>query len=587
MENNPVIGIDLGTSYCCVAVFFDTERIQIVPNDVGSKITPSYVAFSEKDGCLVGGAAKKHGLEYPEQCVFEVKRLMGRSFSDPTLHLEAKRMPFMLSSGPLGDVVVDISEKKFRPEDISAFLLKEMKRMAEDYANFRPIRDAVLTVPARFNYRQRKATMAAAAQAGLNVLRLMSEPTAAALAYGHESMRGSGRQERKVLVFDMGGESLNVSVVGVKVGSQNDFSFVVKTGIRESQLGGAEIDERLFYRVEGQLRRHPQGKDVGFKPLVALKPRIRAKLNQLVVQAKHDLSVKTETQIDLDCGGEDILSLRLSRVDFEKRNQELFLKCVLIVMRALRDAKIGKGEISEVLLAGGSTRIPAVQKNLTAFFGKPPLKSFNPDEAVAFGAAVMAGQLARRDKCKQAPTISVRHHDDIVTSVSIGVDTKFGIMRVVIPRNSLLPANGTAEYGLPDGEGEARVKLYEGESALCANNLPLGELALDGFTLRLDIKDVVVRSSDAAGETDWYTAEAKAEDVRIWEARESMNAVWMLIGKLRDQLSCRECHGDLEKHVNETMAWYMGLEELPSKRECDKRYEELESLAKVHSLDVV
>ncbi|GBG79041.1 hypothetical protein CBR_g28755 [Chara braunii] len=639
MAGDPVIGIDLGTSYCCVAVFFNQDKIEIVQNELGARITPSYVAFSGKDGCLVGEAAKRHGMKYPKQCVFEVKRLMGRSFHDATVQRDAQTWPFKLSSGPLGQVLVHVGETEVLPEEISACLLRKMKSIAEDYTDCHPIRDAVISVPAYFNYRQRKATMAAAIDAKLNVLRLMSEPTAAALAYAHQRLRGSGSMEKKVMVFDMGGGTFDVSIVTMKAGQHGEWSFVVNAVAGDSHLGGSDIDKRLIQHAEEQFRGQHQAKSMSKyaaklfkrqqghrKDFLLGDPRILRKLNQAAVEAKHDLSVKTDAEILLDCR-ENIFNLRLDRVEFERLNQRLFRRCMTIVRQALCDAKMSKSDISDVLLAGGSTRIPKLQEMLTAFFGKPPIKSVSPDEAVAFGAAVMAGQLARRDKCKEAPTISVRD----VTSVSIGVCGRFGIMKVVVPRNSPLPADGEVGCVLYDNQESMEFPLYEGERALCVNNLLLGELSLDGFTrgpatadrsmrvvIKIDAngilhamaeaianhkdigrkvettvtlgKDAVrsVQPSDAVEETDWYTPEAKAEDARIWAADRSMHRLRDPILALREQLRrCNKCHACLEKHVTEAAAWWMGLKELPSKEECDKKYEELEVLAKVHNLALI
>ncbi|GBG79039.1 hypothetical protein CBR_g28753 [Chara braunii] len=649
------------------------NKIEIVPNELGARITPSYVAFPGNDRCLVGDAAKKHGMKYPEQCIFEVKRLMGQSFRD-----SSKRCPLKLSSGPLGGVLVNVGEKEYRPEDISASLLKQMRSIAEDYADRRPIKDAVISVPAYFIYHQRRATMAAGVSAELNVLRLISEPTTAALAYGHQRLIGSrkiagvvygdqrvigssygggGRRSltercwgydelgndtrdrpnykrwdqhggsvfscrgaetvgKNILVFDMGGGTFDVSIVTMKEGPQNDFSFVVKAVAGDTHLGGTEIDKRLFKHVAEQFGSELERKDF------LVKPRIRTKLNQLVVDAKHDLSIKPETEIDLDCGGDNVLSLRLNRTKFEALNQDLFDKCMTIVEQALRDAKISKSDISDVLLAGGSARIPRVQEMRTAFFGKTPIKSVHPDEAVAFGAAVQAGLLARQDNCVKA-SISVRD----VTSVSIGVGAKCGITSMVIPRNSSLPAAGSAYFFLMDFQKSFQTMLYEGDRALCKNNRPIGELKLDGFTpcpatldtsieveLKIDANGILHATAEAVANhgdigtkvettvtldtdfvqyyanvseaTDWYMPQAKAEDARIWAAETSMYKLRKLILTLREQHSSNECDTDLKKHLTEAWDWWSKHEKLASEEDYKRRYAELEQLAKVQNLAV-
>ncbi|GBG92457.1 hypothetical protein CBR_g55538 [Chara braunii] len=422
---------------------------------------------------------------------------------------------------------------------------------------------------------------------------------------------------KNVLVFDMGGGTFDVSIVTMKEGTQNDFTFVVKAVAGDSHLGGTDIDKRLLQHVAEQFRSQLEREDL------LVKPRIRKKLNQLVVDAKHDLSVKTEAEIDLDCGGDDILTVRLERTKFEALNQDLFHRCMTIVEQALRDAKISKGEISEVLLAGGSTRTPKLQEMLMAFFGKPPIKSVNPDEAVAFGAAVQAGLLARRDKFAKA-SISVCD----VTSVSIAVETRFGVMHVVIPRNSPLPASESAYFVLLDFQKSAWTALYEGDRALCQNNRLLGELKLDGFTpclatldrsieavIKIDENgilhataeaianhedigrkvettvtldtDFVQDSANIREETDWYMPQAKAEDAKIWAAKSSENRLWKLIVGLRVQGSSSMGHTDLEKHVSEAWAWFSEHKELALKEEYNRRYEELELLAKLQNLAVI
>ncbi|GBG75958.1 hypothetical protein CBR_g21200 [Chara braunii] len=620
LEDNPVIGIDLGTSYCKVAVFRNNiDDIEIVPNELGQTITPSCVAFSREDGCLVGDAAKKHGMKNPEECIFEVKCLMGRSYHDASVQQDKKKWPFHVSSGPNGGVVLDLPDAPgrpsfFRPEEISAFLLKKMKEIAEEFTGCRPIRDAVITVPACFNHSQRKATMAAGVGAGLNVLRLMSETTAAALAYGHQHLIRTGPAEKNVLVFDLGGGTFDVSIVTVKAGPDGDCSFVVKAVAGDSHLGGADIDQRLVQHVAEHFKKPLRGEDL------LGEGSIPQKLNQAVVDAKHALSTtKDVIMADINLGYRDhVLSLKLGRLELEALSTDLFHKCMRLVERALGDAKVSKDEICDVVLVGGSTRIPKVQEMLTAFFGKPPISSVNPDEAVAFGAAVQAGLLARSHKCAEA-SISVQD----VTSVSVGVDSRFDIMDVLIPRNSPLPAIGSTEYTLLDDEVSGTVGLYEGERALCAHNRFLGELTVDGFTpgparMQNDVR--VVLTIDANGilhaaaemlakhkdvgrkvetpftlgtgvvtsladgldtRTDRYTLEA--EDANIWAAKDSMLSLCSLILWLRAQLhsSKEDCHTDLELQLrlNEAWAWWDGHEELATKEEYDRRIAELEQYA--------
>ncbi|GBG75937.1 hypothetical protein CBR_g21179 [Chara braunii] len=622
-KDNPVLGIDLGTSHCCVALFRTMDDIEIVPNEHGRRTTPSYVAWDTEDNRLVGEAAKKHGMNYPGKCIFEVKRLMGRSFRDANVQEDAKMWPFDVIAGPHGEAVVKVpdaprgGQSTFKPEDVSAVLLKKMKQIAEEYTNRRSIADAVITVPAYFNHSQRKATMAAGVSAGLRVLRLMSEPTAAALAYGHQRMIGRGPSAKKLVAFHLGGGSFDASVMTVKVAGPEDqeiqdCSFVVNAVAGDSHLGGIDMDKRLLRHVADKLKSQIQGEDLLGNPWIV--PR----LNEAVVDAKHVLSVRKETEIKVHYRG-DVLSLRLRRSEFEMLNQDLFERMLRIVEQALQDSKFRKEEISAVLLSGGSTVIPKVREMLTAFFGKPPIKSVNADEAVAFGAALQAGLLARRrgGKCAEATSITVQD----VTSTSIGVLTRFDIMRVVVPRNSPLPASGSMKYTLLDDQESLWVPLYEGERALCAYNRLLGELTLDGFTpgpatlqsairvvLRIDrhgilhaaaevlakhkdigrrVKaivtldtDVAHSSADGTEASDCYTAEAKAEDTRIWAAGASRNRLRDLILKLREQRSSNNCCTKLQQRVDEAWAWWNGLHKLAPKEEYDKRYAELERFAR-------
>ncbi|GBG79075.1 hypothetical protein CBR_g28790 [Chara braunii] len=633
MEDNPVIGIDLGTSNCCVAVFRNVDDIEIVPNDLGHRITPSFVAFAGQENCVVGDVATKHRVKHPEQCIFEVKRLMGRSLGDATIQQDAKRWPFHLSAGPRGEVVVDVPnmasgcKTHFLPEDISALLLKKLKSIAEDFTGH-PIRDAVISIPAYFDHSQRKATMAAGVSAGLNVLRLMSEPTAAALAYGHQRVIGRGAMGRRLLIFDLGGGTFDVSIVTVKDGPDEDSCFVVEAVGGDSHLGGVDIDQRLFQHIAEKIRNQPTWDHV------LRKPRFRTKLDEAIVVAKHALSVETETEICLDYGEED-LSLTLGRAQFEALNEDLFDRCMTIVQQALTDAGISKGAISDVILVGGSTRIPKVREMLKAFFGKEPLRLINADEAVAFGAAVQAGLLARSNKCTEAEaSVSVRD----VTALSIGLGVGLGVMNVIVPRNSPLPASKhKACYLIVTNDSlTCSFSFYEGERALCMHNRLVGQMSLKGLNpgsatdilifdvkLRLDTHgivhaeaelwgrvaahswcnltaeetfhearrhreagrkvegafrldmDVVHTSANGTKTTGHYTPEAKAEDARMWAAMASRMNLGDILTRWKYNFWFKNESTHILKHVNELLAWLVGQQELASKDEYQKKYQQL------------
>ncbi|GBG87567.1 hypothetical protein CBR_g45625 [Chara braunii] len=492
------MGIDLGTSFCCVAIYRDFDTIEVVPNDLGFRITPSAVAFVGEE-CLVGESAKRHGRGHPKQCIFEVKRLMGRSFLDEHVQQDAKVWPFRVVPGPRNEALVEVqvSEGKpdvpesrvptrtFRPEEISAILLKEMRRIAETYAGGETITDAVITVPAYFNDAQRQATRDAGTRAGLNVLRLMNEPTAAALAYGRlrEMGRGGGCVGKKIMVFDLGGGTFDVSIITITAGADEESSFLVNAVAGDGHLGGADFDGRLLAHVLEQLR-----KQYGTDFSVSSNPNVMTRLKAAVVEAKHALSGRTETEIELDYG-ETTLSVRVGRAAFEDMNGDHFDNCKRIMDEAVSAAGVKRADIAEVILVGGSTRIPRVQELVTQYFGRKPLQNVHPDEAVAYGAALQAGLMASGCfKCDEATpdhagggkgTISVRD----VTPLSIGTDFELQEMGVLIPRNTPLPAKGSMDFAcVYDYQSTMSFALFEGERALCGDNRFLGLFTLQGFT---------------------------------------------------------------------------------------------------------
>ncbi|GBG85883.1 hypothetical protein CBR_g40695 [Chara braunii] len=476
MASQPVIGIDLGTSFCCVAIYRD-NKVEIVPNKVGPRITPSYVAFDARS-CYTGEAAMMRAARDPKQGVFEVKRLMGRSIHHPNVEEYKKAWPFEVVAGPRNGVRIKIPRVPskfgaglFKPEEISTILLREMKEIAETFAGELPIRDAVITVPAYFNNSQREATMDAGRGAGLNVLRLMNEPTAAAVAYRHQRLIGEGGAGRKIMVFDLGGGTFDVSIMAVD-GSCAEGGFVVKAVEGCSDLGGADFDNRLVSRVAAEYRRQND------RDLLA-DPRILPILREKAVMAKHILSDAADTVIELYCRSIDF-TMRIDRCEFEALNDDLFEKCISTVKKALQAAGLTKHEISEVVLVGGSTRIPRVQELLTKFFdGRKPIKTVHPDEVVAYGAALQAAVLSDQVRAEDKPDIAV--HD--VTAMSIGVLVHPGEFRVLIPKNSRIEATAEIE-GIcsKDYQTSVEFKLYEGERALCRQNRFLGDFKLEGFT---------------------------------------------------------------------------------------------------------
>ncbi|XP_074280146.1 heat shock cognate 70 kDa protein-like [Silene latifolia] len=473
MEGNgrsAAIGIDLGTTYSCVGVW-QHDRVEIITNDQGNRTTPSCVAFS-KDERLVGEAAKNQIAMNPTNTIYDAKRLIGRRFTDQVVQNDMKLWPFKVLSCPSKDnkpmiVVTYKGDKKhFSAEEISAMVLMKMKKTAAEYLGSE-VKDAVITVPAYFNDSQRQATKDAGIIAGLNVMRIINEPTAAAIAYGleHKAVE-SNVAKRNVLVFDLGGGTFDVSLVTL-----DKDAFEVKAISGDTHLGGGDFDNRLLNHFVAEFKlKH--NKDIENNP------RALGRLRAACERAKRTLSSSTETNIEIDCLFEGIdFSSVISRARFEKLNMDLFKDCLKPVERCLMDAKIDKSDIDEIVLVGGSTRIPKVQQLLQNFFcGKGLCKRLNPDEAVAYGAAIHAAVLS-----------GVRHSQHLmlvdVTPLSLGVKIQTGEMRVVIPRNTPIPVKmGKNFTTVADNQTSVNIFVYEGERTIAEENNLLGSFELCGIT---------------------------------------------------------------------------------------------------------
>ncbi|XP_050250448.1 heat shock cognate 70 kDa protein-like [Quercus robur] len=462
------IGIDLGTTYSCVAVW-QNERVEIIVNDQGNRTTPSYVAFTPLER-LVGDSAKNQVARNPTNSVFDAKRLIGRRFSDTLVQSDIKLWPFEVieSSGDKPMIVVNYKgeEKHFGAEEISSMVLKKMCEIAEAYLGT-TVKNAVVTVPAYFNDSQRKATKDAGDIAGLNVLHIINEPTAAAIAYGLDKI-ADGIGKRNVLIFDLGGGTADVSLLTIEKGI-----FEVKAVAGDTHLGGEDFDNRMVnHFVEIFKRQHKVDIGVNSKAL--------RRLRTSCEKAKRILSCAIETNIEVDSlyNGIDFFST-ITRAKFAELNIDLFRKCIDIVEKCLSDAKMDKSCVHVVVLSGGSSRIPKVQQLLQDFFdGKELCKSINPDEAVAYGAAVQAAILTdmRNEKLKDIVLLDV-------TPLSLGI--LVGIradMSVLIPRNTAIPAEKEGNYTTSsDNQTEILFSVYEGERAkTCDNNL-LGQFYLHGI----------------------------------------------------------------------------------------------------------